>query len=77
MQSVTGLASLLYTNIKIRRSSEMKLHKPKDPHFKQMVKRKKGAHKSKRKVLPRKSKHKSKQSLTGLSIKYDNLVLMR
>ena len=34
------------------------LHKPRDPYFKEMIKKKAGAHKSKKNQLPRKAKHK-------------------
>ena len=33
------------------------LHKPRDPYFSEMVKKKQGSHKDKTKVLPRKVKH--------------------
>lgn len=41
------------------------LHKPRDPFFQEMVKKKQGAHKSKKKVLERKQKHKGRVDFTA------------
>ena len=35
-----------------------KINKPRDPFFQEMVKKKQGAHKDKKRIIPRKQKHK-------------------